>query len=188
MANLARVRSVWAGVPVVGGGVTTFYFAEAHSGFVADIGAMWTSLTLRIPVGTSITTENAGDLIDVETGAITGSWTDSSTSIVNTTGPAEYAGGVGGRIRWATSGITNNRRVRGSTFVCPLTATGYDAQGTLATAFVTALGNAAGGLFTASEGNMRIYTRPVNGSGGKASTVVNFTVPDKVSWLRSRRT
>jgi hypothetical protein len=188
MANLARVRTVWAGTPIVGGGISTFYWAEAHSGFIADLTAFWTGLLTRIPTGTQLTTENSGDLIDVETGAITGSWTDGSTSVQNCTGSGNYAGGVGGRIRWTTTGISNKRRVRGSTFLVPFVVGEYDTSGTLSTATLTSLGNAAGALLTASEGNMRIYTRPRGGTGGKASTVVNFTVPDKVAWLRTRRT
>lgn len=188
MANLVRVRSVWSGTPVVGGGVSTFYWNESHSGFVADLGAFWTSIGALIAAGVTITTENTGDLIDVETGAISGSWTDGSTSIVNSGGTSTYAAGVGLRIRWATGGIRNKRRVRGSTFVVPIGTACYDAQGTIANANLTTAGNAAGALFAASEGNMRIYSRPVAGSGGAASTVLNFTIPDKVSWLRSRRT
>jgi len=188
MANLARVRTVWSGTPVTGGGVTTFYWNEAHSGFVADLGAFWTALASRLAGGISLTTENSGDLVDETTGAITGTWTDGSTSIVNTSGSGVFAGGVGARIRWQTTGITNKRRVRGSTFLIPLTVNEYDAQGSLATAFLTAAGGAAGNLFTASEGNLRIWTRPVGGSGGHAHVVTNFTIPDRISWLRSRRT
>jgi len=188
MANLARVRTTWTGTPVTGGGVSTFYFAEAHSGFVADLGAFFTSMATRFPTGLTWTTENTGDLIDVETGALSGSWTDSSTSIVNASGTGDYAGGVGARIRWQTSGISGKRRVRGSTFLCPLTVSQYDNQGSIATATLTALGTAAGTLFTAADGNLRIYTRPVGGAGGKASAVLNFTIPDRISWLRTRRT
>lgn len=188
MANLARVRTVWSGTPVVGGGVSTFYFAEAHSGFVADVASFWSALLSKIVTGVTLTTENTGDLIDVETGAITGSWTDGSTSVQTTSGTGSYAAGVGARIRWSTSGISNKRRVRGSTFIVPLSVTNYDADGTLVTAMVTSLGTAAGALFTGAEGNMRIYTRPVTGVGGKASAVVGYTTPDRVSWLRTRRT
>jgi hypothetical protein len=188
MPNLVRVRTAWAGTPIIGGGVTTFYWNEAHSGFVADLSSFWSGLLVHIPTGVQLTTENAGDIIDIETGAITGSWSDGSTAVQNTTGSGNYAGGVGGRIRWATNGITNKRRVRGSTFICPLVVGDYDSSGTLSTAALSAFGTAAGNLLTASEGNMRVYTRPVHGVGGKASTVVNLTTPDKVSWLRSRRT
>ena len=188
MPNLARVRTSWAGTAVTGGGVSTFYFAEAHSGFVADVTAMWTAMVLRLVTGMVLTTENTGDLIDIATGEISGSWTDGTTSNVATTGTGVYAAGVGARIRWATSGITNGRRVRGSTFIVPLTSGDYDSNGTIGGAALTAIGNGAGALFTGSEGNLRIYTRPVAGRAGAAHPVVGYTTPDKVSWLRSRRT
>lgn len=188
MANLARVRTSWAGTPVVGGGVSTFYFDEAHSGFTADVSAFWTTLAGLVPSGVTWTTENTGDLLDVETGAISGSWTDGSTSNVNSTGSSTYAGGVGARYRWTTAGITNKRRVRGSTFLVPLHTGCYDAQGTILTASLTTMGTAAGNLLTAGEGKMKIYHRPVHGAGGAAYAVLNFTAPDRVSWLRTRRT
>jgi len=188
MANLARVRVVWSGTPVVGGGVSTFYWNEAHTGFVADLSGMFTTMVSRFPSGLTWTCENTGDLIDVETGAISGSWTDGSNWSVSGSSASVYAAGVGARIRWQTSGMSNGRRVRGSTFLVPLVAAGYDTDGTLTSAFVTGLQSAAGSLLTNSEGNLRIYTRPVAGSGGRASTVVGFTLPDKVSWLRTRRT
>lgn len=188
MANLARVRTVWAGTPIVGGGVSTFYFAESHSGFIAAVSAFWTALAPRIAPGVQLTTENSGDLIDIETGAITGSYTDGSTSVINSSGTGNFAGGVGCRIRWATNGISNKRRVRGSTFIVPLTASSYDNDGTLTPSCLTVVGGAAGGLFSAAAGDLKIYTRPRAGSGGKANSVVNYTTPDKVSWLRTRRT
>lgn len=188
MANLARVRTTWSGSPVTGGGVSTFYFAETHSGFVADLNAFWTAVKNILYTGITLTTDNTGDLVDVETGALSGTWTDGSTSIVTTGATGVYAAGVGARVRWSTNGITRKRRVRGSTFIVPLGSTGYDAQGSLDTATITTLSTACTSLFTGSEGNMRIYTRPVSGVGGKASAVTGFTIPDRVSWLRTRRT
>ena len=188
MANLARVRTVWSGSPIVGGGVSTWYFSEAHSGFLADINSFFTAIRTIMPLGLTWTTENTGDLVDVTTGALTGSWTDGSSSLITSTGNAEHAAGVGTRIRWSTTGITNKRRVRGSTFIVPLPASGYDPQGTIVTATLTALGTAATALFSGSDGNMRIWTRPVNGVGGAAHPVVGYSIPDRVSWLRSRRT
>lgn len=188
MANLARVRTVWSGSPVVGPGVSTFYFTEASSGFVAAVSAFFVSLAARVPSVVTFTTLNTGDLVDIDTGALTGTWTDGTTGTANTSGSGVYAAGVGARVRWSTSGIRNGRRVRGSTFLCPLVGSAFQADGTIDGTVWTSLQSAANTLYGATAPNMRVWSRPVAGAGGQANTVIGADVPDKVSWLRSRRT
>lgn len=188
MPNLVRVRTEWNGSPVVGPGVSTFYFAEAHTGFVADVAAFFAALITLVPTGVTFTTQNTGDLIDVATGELSGTWTDGTTATAISSGSGAYALGVGARVRWATSGIRNGRRVRGSTFIVPLIAGAYDTAGTLSTPTLNTISTAANALFTGSTPEQRVYSRPAPGLAGQSNTVVGLTVPDKVSWLRSRRT
>lgn len=188
MANLVRVRTVWSGAPVVGDGVSTFYFDEAHTGFLADLHTFWAAVGIRVKVGVNFATANTGDLIDVATGELSGTWTDGSASSVSASGSGAFAQGVGARISWSTSGIRGGRRVRGSTFVVPLTVDNYDADGTLGAAYRGTFETAAANLVTAAGGNMRIYSRPGGGLPGQSNTVIGSSVKDTVSWLRSRRT
>jgi len=188
MANLARVRTVWSGTPVIGGGVSTFYFDEAHTGFVADLHNFWAALGIRVKTGVTWTTAPTGDLIDVATGELSGTWTDGVISIVNASSANNYAAGVGARISWPTSGIRNGRRVKGSTFVVPLTTDCYEADGTIGAAYLGTIQTAATNLLAASAGNQRVYSRPAPSLSGQANTVIDAVAPDKVSWLRSRRT
>jgi len=188
MANLARLLVTWTGTPVTGGGISSFYFDEAHEGFQADVGAFLTSVTGLCPVGLTISVPTSGDLVDVATGALTGTWSEGSGTNILTTSGVSYAAGVGMRCVWKTNGIRNGRRVKGSTFLVPLVTTAYQTDGTIVNATQTAVLTACNTLVTASAGNMRIWSRPVNGVGGQASAVVEAVVPDKVSWLRSRRT
>lgn len=187
MANLVRVRSEWTGSPIVGPGVTTWYFAETATGFLADLNVFWGNVGNRFPVGLTVVTQNTGDLIDIDTGALSGTWTDGVTSSVNTSGTGAYAGGVGARIKWATSGVRNGRRVRGSTFLVPLLAASYAVDGTIDGSILGSLQGFANTLYTNTAGDMRIYSRPSGGQAGQASTVTGVVIPDKVSWLRSRR-
>jgi len=188
MANLVRVRAGWTGTPLTGDGVSTFYFDEAHTGFVADVVDFFLDVQSRLPIGTLVTVPNTGDLIDVTTGALTGTWTDTAAGPVGGTGAGTYARGVGARVTWATSGIKNGRRVRGSTFLVPLVTAAYDTDGTILAAVLTQMQTAVNDLVTASGANMKIWSQAVNGAGGQANTVVGGSAPDKVSWLRSRRT
>ena len=114
MSIILRVRTVWTGTPVVGGGISTFYFTQSATGMVADLHTFWAAIGNRVPLGVTWTTANTGDLIDDATGALTGTWTDGTSSSVSSSGTGTYAGGVGARILWQTSGIRNGRRVRGA--------------------------------------------------------------------------
>lgn len=188
MANLCRVRTIWTGSPVVGPGVSTFYLAEGATGFLADINVFWGNVGNRFPAGITWNTPSSGDLIDVATGNLTGTWTEPGTSSVNSSGTGSFASGVGVRIQWATSGVTNGRRVRGSTFLVPLTTACYQADGTIDGAILGGLLTSAAALSSGLGSDHMIWTRPKGGGGGKANPVIGVTVPDKVSWLRSRRT
>lgn len=188
MPNLARVRTSWSGAPVVGPGVSTFYFDEAASGFVAAVSAFFVSLAARVPTGVLFTTLNTGDIVDEDTGALVGTWTDGVTGTAATSGSGVYASGVGCRGRWSTSGIKNGRRVRGSTFIVPLVGSAYQSDGTIDGTVWTSIRTSFDNLYTATAGNMYIWSRPVAGAGGQANLVIGDDLPDKVSWLRSRRT
>ena len=188
MANLARVRCVWSGSPVVGPGLTTFYFDEAHTGFAADVSDFFQAVDAYLPVGITVAVPSDGDLLDVATGALTGTWTDTATGPGSGAGFGAYPAGVGARLSWSTGGIVAGRRVRGSTFLCPIVNSSFGTDGTLDNATVSALQAAGNALVAASGTNMKIWSRPAPGRAGAASTVIASVCPDKVSWLRSRRT
>lgn len=195
MANLARVRTVWSGSAVTGGGVSTFYFDEAGSGWVASLNTFWTAVKPFCPTGITWTTQGSGDLINVETGELSGSWTDGGTSVVNTVGGNNWAAGAGARIKWRTSGLVGGRRVAGSTFICPVMIDNYDLSGQIKASTVITLSAAAQALVTASTHELNIYSRKVEGSvdpaddrAGEASPAISGECPPYVSWLRSRRT
>lgn len=173
---------------MVGDGVSTFYFAESGSGFVAAVGTFWEACKLRFPSGILINTAHTGDLIDEATGQLSGSWLDGTPQVTLTTGPSVYAQGVGARVKWSTSGIRNGRRVAGSTFMVPIDSSILDAQGTILAAGITTFQNAATALVGSASNELRIYSRPSSGQVGTSSSVVSASVPDHISWLRSRRT
>jgi len=188
MANLARVRVLWTGPAVVGDGVTTLFFDEAHSGFLADVRSFFFDLRFAFPNTLQLTFPPSGDLIDVATGELSGTWTEADPGAITAAGAGGHVSGVGARVTWATSGIRSGRRVRGSTFLCPLTESMFDTDGTPDAAFVTLVQTAGTALVTASGTNMKVYSRASAGRSGQSNTVIAAGAPDKVSWLRSRRT
>jgi len=187
MANLARVRTVWSGTGVVGPGVSTFYFSEAGSGWVSALNSFWTALAASFPSTITWSTASSGDLIDVATGGLAGTWNDGTSWSAVGTSVSQYAAGVGCRVKWATGGIRNGRRVNGSTFIVPIDGNKYDAQGTIGAAHVTTYQTAAAALVSHAGSELVIYSRPSGGQPGMASVVTNSSVPDQVAWLRSRR-
>jgi len=163
-----------------------------------DVLAFFDAAPLLFPVGNTITVPNGGDIIDDVTGNLAGSWTDTGTGGVATgTETGSYAKGVGLQVRWRTSGIVASRRVTGSTFMVPIAGSLYDTDGTIDTAVITSLQSAADDLVAAMAG-FRIWSRPVEADpdhvppivarDGTSSAVVAAVCPDRVSWLRSRRT
>jgi len=172
----------------VGAGLSTFFFTEAHTGFVSDLHDFFTAIRTAFPPGITWVIAGSGDTIDVDTGELDGTWAETSDATQTSAATGVFALGVGARVTWRTSGIRNGRRVQGSTFLVPLAALAYQSDGTIATDPLAVLNGAADALVTASTTNMVIYSRPVDALPGQANTVFASSVPDHVSWLRSRRT
>lgn len=190
-----RLRAEWSGAPITGPGVSTFYALDDSPGFPAAVHDLLAAFAAAMPSGVSIRVPNNGDVIDPVTGELTGTWTSGTApALVNGVGGGTFARGVGAQIRWRTSGITRGRRVVGSTFIVPLISAAYEADGSLSGVNVTAWNTAAAAYVTAAPFAV-IYTRPKPPPGGigpdspgKSNLITSGSVPDRVSWLRSRRT
>jgi len=188
MANLAKIVVPWTGVSVIGPGVSTFYVDEAGSGWTSALSAFFSSVANKFPSGINWNVPTTGDLIDVATGGISGTWTDPGGGGVNSSGANAFVQGAGMRITWKTGGTHNGRRVVGATFMAPLDNGAWSLGGLPNSATVTALQNAANAFLSVSTFQPSIYSRPVDGAGGEAHPVTSAFVPAAVSWLRSRRT
>lgn len=182
-----RLRVAWTGSTVVGGGLSTFYSLDTSPGFPAAVRNYFQSLRDLFPIGTTITVPNNGDVIDATTGTLTGVWTDGGVPApVTGNGAGVYALGVGAQTRWRTSGIVGGRRVVGSTFLVPMVALGFDSDGTLGAAPVTSI-TAAGNAYIAANPAALIWSRPKGPRVGTTHLITGVTVPDRPSWIVSRR-
>jgi hypothetical protein len=198
VTSIIRLRAAWGGSGVVGPGVSTFYFAQSGSGFPAAVYALLNSQALALPGGTTITVPNAGETINDANGELDGFWSEpSGGGTITGAGSADYAAGVGMQIRWRTAGIVAGRHVQGSTFYIPIYSSVFSANGTLDDATVTSF-QSAGNTFVASAAHPVVWSRPYAGDPtatppkparlGSSHLVTSCVVPDRVSWLRSRRT
>jgi len=187
MAVLARVRVEWSGTPVVGPGISTFYFDQGASGWVTALSAFFTSARAFVPTGALMTVPSSGDLIEDATGELQGAWSEGATTPIAGNGNGFWPMGVGARVQWDTAGIRNGRRVKGSTYIVPIVSSSFEGAGNLSAGTVSGLGNAANLLVSTMGSAMKIWSRPSPGLPGASHAVIDGSCPDKVSWLRSRR-
>lgn len=188
MTTINRLRCVWGGAGLVGPGLSTFYFATTATDPADDVFAFLNAAPLLFPSSVSIFVPDNGDQIDDVTGTLVGTWSDPGTGgTVTGTNTGDFFMGVGFRVKWPTAGIVGGRRVVGSTFLCPIAAAISDTSGTIDTATLVSTAGAAAAL-VAAQPTMRIWSRPTPARAGTSSVVVSVEVPDKTSWLRSRRT
>ena len=186
MASLERVVCEWTGTTALPG-VSVFYGTPGTPTLASDVYTFFDAIKALLPVGLSIRVPNTGDLIEDSDGSLAGTWSSTGVGTVTGTSGNPYAAGVGARIVWRTNGVRNRRRVRGSTFICPLINGVYETNGTISASALSTLGTAATAL--AAGGNLVVWSRPSAGGGtdGDSNSVLSAEVPDRVTALRSRR-
>lgn len=189
MADIARLRIDLSGTAVVGASVMTLYQdAAATTGLPADVMTFLNAIKANFPPGLTYTVPGGGDLLNVATGALTGTWSEGGGGTVTGTGVGGYAIGVGGLINWGTSGIVSGRRVRGRTFLVPLMGGSFDSSGRMQPATVTALNTPLATFLTNVSPALVIWSRPTSTRAGSMHPVTTANIPATPSTLRSRRT
>ena len=185
MAVLRRINVAWVGATGLPG-VSVFY-APAATDAGADLVTFFNAIKGLIPAVATITVPTSGDTIDDATGTLASGWSSGTGAAIACTGGGNYWSGVGAYINWGTTTIVNGRRLRGRTFICPLTINQSDSNGTLLAACVTTLQTASTTL--AGSGHLSIWHRPSTpgASDGTSGLVSSALVPDQVTSLRTRR-
>lgn len=154
----------------------------------AEIAYAYSALLGGIPPNVTITVPNSGETIEDTTGELLDVWSNGTAETL--TGSAATSGaaaGVGACVGWLTGGIIAGRRLRGRTFIVPLSRGEYADDGTLNTPMVTRLQTFAD-LMMAS-GPLAVWHRPTSSgaSDGNSYGVIANRVKDKVAFLSSRR-
>lgn len=193
MTTLNRVVLRWAGPQVKGNAVTVLHYDGSDNAAppVAAIQAAFQAQNTKFPTGVTVTVPASGDRIDDTTGELVGVWSVGSEAVATMGGPATAAAGVGACITWNTGGIVNGskgpRKLRGRTFLVPLSTANYQDDGTIATGALSELQTLANAL--QASGPLAVWHRPttVGGSDGNSYGVISNTVRDHVAFLSSRR-
>lgn len=184
MAVINRYRVNWTGFTGAPG-LSTFYSDGASTAALAAIRTFFAAISNVIPPSVSLDFPGAGDQLESTTGALVGGWTVTPPAVVNGSAPvAFFAGGTGARVIWETSTIVQGRRVRGSTFLVPLSTSAYDSNGTLISGATALIQPAATTLATA--GVLQVWSRPTI-SGSAITSVTSAQLSDRVTNLRTRR-
>jgi hypothetical protein len=198
MAQIGRLKINWTGF-IGAPGYTQLYFRDFSAGAVdqamADGFTAKTDVWLAAWVGSlpstvSILVDPTVDIVEETTGELVGFMSVSPDTARVGTNAGTYAAPAGACVNWSTNGVRNGRRVRGRTFMVPLSSAAMQADGSIATSNLTALRTATATFISATgSGDMGVWSRPTPAepSGGIWYACSAFTLPDKIAVLRSRR-
>lgn len=208
MSPILRVTAAWTGFTGAPG-YSNFYFRDFDGAELTNAGAaaaatrvedFFKAIPAYLTNSTRITVRSDAELIEETNGEIVNVLNAGNrTAISGTGGVGGYSAATGAVVTWRTNGVVAGRRVRGRTFLVPLAAPAYAADGTITTGLVNTL-QTAGGVFVNGAGSpdVGIWARPHKARTNKAGDLVparegawffatGLTVPSKVSVLRSRR-
>jgi len=187
-----RVRTLITGTPVVGGGISNFYFSESvgtAATVVAAVQAFWAALLGTMNSAITLSTQGQVDTLDPTSGLLTDSFNVTPVTQVGGDGGEVLPYATQGLVKWRTADIVNGRRVLGRTFV-PGPCEARNNAGVPIAGYVTALDAAAAAMIAAANADFVIWHRP--GDGGTPPGSEHFVTAGQAwtNWgsLRSRRT
>lgn len=190
---ITRITAVWTGFQG-GPGYTNFFFNAFGGGDVVDLEAarvftFFARLQSILPSDVNVEVMQEAAILDEATGALIDyAQASDSPGDINGQAAGAYSAPSGAAITWNTAAIARGRRLRGRTFVVPLSNGAYEADGTLASAAIGDLNNAAEGLIGDGAGpEAVIWSRPRDGAGGTIGAITGYRVADQAAVLRSRR-
>lgn len=189
--TLARVRSIWSGSMIRGGGVTDLYFFGStgdEGTFAADVRGLWADLASAFVTGTTVAIDPDVFNIDEATGDVISIVTLGSppSPVTGTSAGEPLPPASQGLIQWRTSGVVANRRVRGRTFL-PALGEGGSTLGVPSSGTITLVEDACAAFLSLASQPM-VWSRPVDGvRPGSMHDVQSATMWTQWAVLRSRR-
>jgi hypothetical protein len=171
--------------PAVTGGPTT---AEVNAAAAAAKG-LFVSLVNHLPTGVSYNCASTAQVFS-DAGVLQSEVAVTTLpTTVNGTQAGGYPGGVGAVIYWNTGAVNGGHKVRGRTFMVPMSNAAFAADGTLQTTLVAALQGAVN-TFVGSGTSPCVNTRSLGKPGRVNGTIgiISGTVKDRSAFLRTRRT
>lgn len=194
MATIVRIQAVWTGFQG-GPGYTHWYgisdgdSAAAAAALAPRMRTFFDSIKGLIPSNVDIKVQRTYQVLNDQNGHVTNeAQLAVDPAILSGTAVGVYSAASGAVMNWETGFFNaNGRRVRGRTYLVPLSSTAMENDGTLSsTAFNTL--QAAGTAALGGTGSLGVWTRPSpGGSDGDFNIAISALVKDKVAVLTSRR-
>jgi len=202
MAIVGIVRSEWSGT-TGGPGLTQFAVQGAAGGdwnptgaqtAVNAVRAFWAALASNFPDEIRIQVNPVVDTYNAVNGELFSSHVaGTAPAVVAGTSTAGYAGGAGCKVTWNTSQIRNGRRIRGATFLVPMSAAVFTANGTVGGVAISTINTAASNMISALAAGatpMAVWSRPrivPEPRDGFSTEVLTGSAGTKSAILRGRR-
>lgn len=200
MVQMLKVTAKWAGFPGAPG-YSNFYFrdfsvsetptqAEAQ-GAVNRVNGFFGAIADRLPPSVNVTVQSEIQVIEATNGDLVTAYNvPVPTAIPGTAAETRYSGPTGIVVTWRTQTVVRGRRVRGRTFLVPVSNACFQADGTIEPTTHDDIAIAASALASASDTpDLGIWSRPTSktATDGSFAPVTVASVPDMAAVLRSRR-
>lgn len=203
MTAILRVRTLWTGFTGAPG-YTNFFFRDFGTGegggaepdaaqATAAMGrtmTFWNAVKGIFPDDVTVTPDPVVDMLEDTTGTLLDSFNASGSAAVKGTDTGAYAAASGAVISWRTAGIRNGRRVRGRTFLVPMSGSLFNTTGGLSPTIQNTLQTAANQLMAPTgTPDFGIYARPSSPGAADGAWFIarQATVPSAGAILTSRR-
>lgn len=190
----AQYKAFWS-VPNAGPCVTTFHFQSSTGVFdalsiPAAVRDFFGRLVSYIPDDVGVSYDTEIGVLDTATGQLTSTLAVATPPVTTGTAAGNWAAGSGARVVWSTADIANGRRVRGATYLVPLSVNAYAGSGRIAGTVVEAITTSATTFLSDIEDSdnfLTVYSRPTPGSPGTNHRVTTGSCSEVVATLRSRK-
>lgn len=191
---ILRVKVRWTGFSGAPG-YNVFHFGQwdvpdlSHAqGAVDALSTFYTSLRLYHPAAVKWDIDPAVEVLHSPNGELISYLQAAQPATISATGTGNWSSPTGYCINWLTDTVRRGRRVRGKSFMVPMSASAMSVDGTLDSSALTAINAAANGLAAGAGPALIVYGRPTpDTSDGVVADVMGIRVADKAAVLRSRR-
>lgn len=200
MASILRVKAAWTGFQGAPGYNLFHFGAFSETGFVpADaqscvtrVKTFFDGIQLYMPNAVRVQVQGDVEVLDPTNGTLQDVYSTTQPSYTqgNSGSVTTFASAVGAVVGWRTSQVRNGRRIRGRTFLVPLSSGAFEADGTLNGGVVTGISTAATTLKNSTgAAGLGVWGRPSapGATDGVWAPATAVAVPDMGAVLRSRR-
>lgn len=193
MAQLDRLTVSWTGFAGSPGYSVLHHYSsgDPQNGtiFYNAVQTMFATFVSYMPDDVKITVEPEMQVIESTTGELVDVFNvEVPGAVLTGIQPGAYSAPSGAVINWSTATIRNGRRLRGRTFLVPLSGAEYSASGQLSDITRGNLQGAVDEFATGTVTSPSIFGRPTQiGNDGVYGPITGGRVSSMVAVLKSRR-